>query len=267
MGADIKALKNRIRSVDSTLHLTSAMGLVAASKIRRANERMLFARDYADAYRQAIAVLSACPECRRSPYAEVRATGRDAIIVIAGDRGLAGGYNANVFRLAQDYPDAEFLPIGKRACDRFGAPANSSEHFAAADAAEMARTLCERFQAGEFDRLGIIYTRYESIMTQTAMIDWLLPLIPDANAKQAGVIFEPSEAAVMDRIVPQYVAGRIMHGVRESFASEVSARRMAMDSAGKNARRMIDDMQLQYNRERQNAITQEITEIVGGSGQ
>ena len=81
------------------------------------------------------------------------------------------------------------------------------------------------------------------------------------------MLFEPDEAAVMDRIVPQYVAGRIMHGVRESFASEVSARRMAMDSAGKNARRMIDDMQLQYNRERQNAITQEITEIVGGSGQ
>ena len=267
MGANVKALKSRIRSVDSTLHLTRAMGLVASSKMRRAGEAMTRSREYANAFSEAMALLAASPECARSPYMAEPSGERVRLVVIAGDRGMAGGYNANVFRLAQDYPDAEFLPIGKRACDRFGAPANSSEHFAAADAAEMARTLCERFQAGEFDRLGIIYTRYESIMTQTAMIDWLLPLIPDANAKQAGVIFEPSEAAVMDRIVPQYVAGRIMHGVRESFASEVSARRMAMDSAGKNARRMIDDMQLQYNRERQNAITQEITEIVGGSGQ
>lgn len=267
MGADIKALKNRIRSVNSTLHLTSAMGLVAASKIRRASERMQFARDYADAYRQAVSVLSACPECRRSPYAAVRETGRCAIVVIAGDRGLAGGYNANVFRMAQEYAGAEFIAIGKRACDRFGAEANSCEHYSAQDAAALAGELCRRFREGEIDRLGLIYTRYESIMSQTALIEWILPLTPDADAQASGVVFEPNEAAVMEMIVPQYVAGRIMHGVRESFASEVSARRMAMDSAGKNARRMIDEMQLQYNRERQNAITQEITEIVGGSGQ
>ncbi len=267
MGADIKALKNRIRSVDSTLHLTSAMGLVAASKIRRANERMLFARDYADAYRQAIAVLSSCPECRRSPYAQARGTDHTVIIAIAGDRGLAGGYNANVFRVAQEYLDAEFIPIGKRACDRFGAEINSSEHFSPSDAAGMAQTLCDRFAAGEIDRVGIIYTRYESIMAQTALIEWILPLVPEERASASGAIFEPNEIAVMNAIIPQYVAGRIMHGVRESFASEVSARRMAMDSAGKNARRMIDEMQLLYNRERQNAITQEITEIVGGSGQ
>ncbi len=265
MGADIKNLRIRIRSVDSTLHLTKAMGLVASSKIRRATEGMLRGRDYAAAAREIIETLAACPDCAGSPYMQVRDGGRTRLIVIAGDRGLAGGYNANVFRLAREYGDAEKIPIGKRACDRFGAGYPSSEYFSSADGATLAAKLCADFAAGEYDRLGIISTRYESMMTQTAILTWVLPLA--AHGREGGsMIFEPDEETVLNAAVPEYVAGVLMAAVRESYASEVAARRTAMDAAGKNAQEMIDSLQLAYNRARQGAITQEITEIVAGSG-
>lgn len=266
MGADIKALKGRIRSVDSTLHLTRAMGLVASSKMRRANEAMNSSREYAAAFGKAIAQLTGSPECANSPFLAQRSGGVTRLIVIAGDRGLAGGYNANVFRMVNAMEGADILPIGKRACDRFGEGYASSETFSQQDAEMLSRRLCEAFAAGAFDRLGILYTRYVSMMAQEPTITWVLPLTKPEGGGTASVLFEPDERTVLDAVVLNYVAGCIVHAVRESFASEVAARRMAMDSAGKNAQTMIDDLQLQYNRARQNAITQEITEIVAGSG-
>lgn len=266
MGADIKALKGRIRSVDSTLHLTRAMGLVASSKMRRANLAMVHGREYAAAFGEAVNLLAGSPECARSPYMAKRDGGRSKLIVIAGDRGLAGGYNASIFRTAAEMENIDILPIGKRACDRYGAGYMSSEHFSRMDAAELSRQLCAQFLNGEFDRLGILSTRYLSMMSQEPVTAWILPLTKPESTPNAGVLFEPDEQTVLDAVVPNYVAGRIIHAVRESFACEVAARRMAMDSAGKNAQTMIDDLQLQYNRARQNAITQEITEIVAGSG-
>jgi len=266
MGADIKALKGRIRSVDSTLHLTRAMGLVASSKMRRANEAMNNSREYAKAFGEAVALLTGSPECARSPYMARRTGGRTKLIVIAGDRGLAGGYNANIFRAVAAMDEVDILPIGKRACDRYGEGFMSSENFSRMDATQLSRRLCEEFAAGGFDRLGVLYTRYISMMSQEPVCEWILPLERPEGAAEASVLFEPDEQTVLDAVVPNYVAGRIVHAVRESFACEVAARRMAMDSAGKNAQTMIDDLQLQYNRARQNAITQEITEIVAGSG-
>lgn len=266
MGADTKALRNRIKSVDSTHHLTKAMGLVASSKIRRANDAMQKGRQYCSAVNNVINTLTTCPECRKSPYMQSSDGDKTRIIVIAGDRGLAGGYNANVFRLAAQYPNAEFIPIGKRACDRFGGEFYSSEAFSSETADEMCRRLCAEFADGRFNRLGIISTKYISMMTQEARIQWVLPLTAEKSQKNVGIIFEPDEITILNAAVPTYLTGMLMGAVRESFASEVSARRMAMDSAGKNARQMIDDLQLAYNRARQGAITQEITEIVAGSG-
>lgn len=267
MGADIKSLRTRIKSVDSTLHLTKAMGLVASSKIRRANEAMFHSRDYAAAVERAVGMLTACAECRKSPYMRPAPEdgGRTRLIVIAGDRGLAGGYNANIMRLMREWQDAEVLAIGKRACDRFGQPFVSSEHFGYADARALADAQCADFRSGGFDRLGIVCTRYVSVMTQEAHIQWLLPLTADESVTATGAIFEPNERTILDEAVPTYVAGELIAAIRESFASEVAARRTAMDSAGKNAQTMIDDLQLSYNRARQGAITQEITEIVAGS--
>lgn len=266
MAGNTKALRVRIKSVTSTLQLTKAMGLVASSKIRRANAAMLKGREYAMALSQTMALLSADRECQKSPYMQARDTNRTRLVVIAGDRGLAGGYNANVFRLAAQYPQAEIIPIGKRACERFGKPVVSSEHFSFAEAGTLADTLCADFANGEYDRLGILSTRYHSVMSQEAIIQWVLPLERSEHTDSAGIVFEPDELTVLNNVIHEYVAGMITVCARESFAAEVAARRMAMDSAGKNATQMIDNLQLEYNRARQGAITQEITEIVAGAG-
>ena len=268
MGSDIKSLRSRIRSVDSTLHLTKAMGLVAASKIRRATRVMSQSREYASAMEDVVSVLRSSPECERTPYMSPKGEGT-RLIVIAGDRGLAGGYNANVFRLAATEPDAEIVAIGKRACERWGKPVVSSEKYPASEAKKLAEELCRDFQDGKFGRLGILYTRYRSMMSQEATLLWVLPLEKkekDAENAEAAPVFEPNEQTVLNAAVPTYVSGLLSACIRESYACEVAARRMAMDSAGKNAQEMIDKLQLQYNRARQSSITQEITEIVAGSG-
>ena len=223
-------------------------------------------RDYSEAVETIIANVSSSPECAKSPYMAKRETGKTLLIVIAGDRGLAGGYNANVFREAANYADAEFIPIGKRACERFGTEINSSEKYSGTQAYELAKLLCRRFCDGEFDRLGIIGTKYVSMMKQDAYTKWVLPLEKTEPKSGASILFEPNERYILDSAVPEYVTGMVLGAVRESYTCEVVARRMAMDSAGKNAQTMIDDLQLEYNRARQGAITQEITEIIAGSG-
>ena len=266
MGADIKTLKTRIKSVDSTLHLTKAMGLVASSKIRRATANMNAAKQYSDAVGSVVELLTASPECSKSPYMKTFEGGKTRLVVIAGDRGLAGGYNANVFRTVRDFGECEVFAIGKRACEKYGKEVNSSEKFTAAQSLALALELCEDFKAGKYDRLGIVTTKYISMMTQTPEIKWVLPLTKPESAPSVSAIFEPDEAEILKLAVPEYVSAMIMGCVRESYACEVVSRKMAMDSAGKNARQMIDELQLMYNRARQGAITQEITEIVAGSG-
>lgn len=273
MGADIKLLRSRMKSVDSTLHLTSAMGLVASSKIRRAGEDMLHGREYAAAIGDMVKVLVSSSECARSPYMNKNESGQTCMIVIAGDRGLAGGYNANVLKLASEFSGAEIISVGKRACERFGPGYLSAEKFSFNDAKKISSDLCGEFLSGKYSRIGIVYTKYVSMMTQEASVLWLLPLVRDGKSKdgsgnsqpKASVIFEPGEQEVLESAVPEYVAGMIYACTRESFASEVAARRMAMDSAEKNAKEMLSDLTLSYNRARQGAITQEITEIVAGS--
>ena len=262
---DTKQLRNRIRSVNSTLHLTHAMELVASSKIRRAMEKKERSGDYAGAAARAMGILAGCRAVENSPWLKAREGERTRLIVIAGDRGLAGGYNANVFRLARQYPQAQVVPVGKRACDRYGGPFIGAESFTAADAERLAADLCRDYREEKYDRLGILYTRYVSMMEQVAEIRWVLPVPEELlQGGTADMLFEPGEGQILSAAVPLYVAGMIAASVRESFACEVNARRTAMDAAGKNARTMIDELQLQYNRARQGAITQEITEIVAG---
>ena len=264
MAYDIKALKTRIKSVDSTFHLTKAMGLVASSKVRRATESMANAASFADSLTETMRALSACGSCHNSPY--MRQGGdRGRMIVIAGDRGLAGGYNNNVFRTVREYPDADIIPIGKRACDKFGEGYISCEKFSSADADALTEKLLSDFANGEFDRLAVLSTEYISMMKQEPHVTWILP-IEKTDAASSGTIFEPNEEEVFPWAVKLFVSGVIMKSVRESFASEVAARRVAMDSAGKNAKKMIDELTIKYNRARQGAITQEITEIVAGAG-
>ena len=269
MGANTKQLRNRIKSVDSTLHLTRAMGLVASSKMRRAMEGMRCGREYEAAVRGAIEPLFDSPDCKGSPYLRCGEGSKTCLVVIAGDRGLAGGYNANIFRALRDYPEADLIPIGKRACDRIKSELCRAEGFDYESAMGLSIDLCRAFAEGKYDRIGILGTRYVSMLSQQVSVRWVFPLTSTGQtAKEtvAGAVFEPDQRTVLDAAIPEYVAGILVGAVRESFACEVAARRTAMDSAGKNAQEMIDTLQLEYNRARQSAITQEITEIVAGSG-
>lgn len=265
MGENTKLLRSRMKSVDSTLHLTKAMGLVASSKIRRATDAMEKARQYENAFTKAVERLTAARECQKSPYVQARDTGIDLYVVIAGDRGLAGGYNANVFRHMREKGQVEVVAVGKRAFDRYGNGYRSAEQFSAEDGKALAKELCEKYVSGAYRSVSIVGTHYLSMMSQEVSERCIFPLAK-TESTASGMIFEPDEATVLQQVAVEYVAAVIMREVRESFASEVAARRVAMDSAGKNAQEMIDGLQLQYNRARQGAITQEITEIVAGSG-
>ena len=265
MSADIKNLRIRLKSVSSTLHLTSAMGLVASSKIRKATDAMVKGKEYAAALEKTVSILTGCQECKKSPYMAKPQGEKTCILVIAGDRGMAGGYNANVFRLASQFPEAEILTVGKRAAERFGTKECFAETFSPVEAREFANKICSDFLAGKIYRFGVITTEYHSMMKQEACVRWLLPLSETEKASQSAV-FEPDEITVLNAVIPDYIAGMIHSSVKESFASEIAARRVAMDNAEKNARGMIEELELKYNRARQGAITQEITEIVAGSG-
>lgn len=275
MGADVKALRNRIKSVSSTLHLTKAMQLVASSKIRKATEALVRTRSYRAAVSDMVASIVRTDECSRSPYTTERADSKTRLIVIAGDRGLAGGYNANAFRLASTVDADEIIPIGRRSVEHYSVAGSGAEAFTLEDCHKLAGSLCKDFLDDKFGKLMMVSTRYVSVMSQVAELTQLLPLSSGATEEHgdnntcAGsntAIFEPNAEAVLDIAAPEYLCGMIYSAVRESFASEVAARRVAMDSATKNAQIMIDDLSLRYNRARQSAITQEITEIVAGSG-
>lgn len=265
MGAYIKTLRNRIKSVNSTLQLTKAMGLAASAKIHRANISMQAASSHEQAVRDVLFAITSSGEAFDSPFTRTD-NSRTRMIVISGDRGLAGGYNANIFRLAAQFPDAELIPIGFRACERYGKDLVSSEHFTASFAYETAERLCKDFAENKYDKLGIICTKYISVMTQEAVVKQIFPLKSEKKSSPVCPVFEPNASDVLNAAVYEYVTAAITAAVRESFACEVAARRTAMDSAEKNARKMTDSLQLEYNRARQGAITQEITEIVAGSG-
>ncbi|MBQ8095315.1 MAG: ATP synthase F1 subunit gamma [Clostridia bacterium] len=285
-GASMKDIKLRIKSVESTMQITKAMELVASSKLRRAKERQEKARPYFTELRSTLDRIEATTTDFSSPYQVKRPVERQCMIVIAGDRGLAGGYNSNVFKhyesLSSDDPvNTCVIPIGKRSTEYFHRRGveilteafNEAGSINVADCFEIAKLITNGYLAGEFDRVRIIYTRFVSLLTQTTDSLSLLPLALGEtiteNTHESGVhplvLYEPDPNAVYNAIVPNYIAGMIYGAMCESVASELGARRTAMDAANKNASEMIDDLSLRYNRARQGAITQEITEIVAGA--
>ena len=266
MGLDIKSLKNRIKSVDSTLHLTKAMGLVASAKIRSASVSMGKSGEYAKALDNTVSMLASNKSCEKSEYMRCGENGKICLIAIAGDRGLAGGYNSNLFKLVESQNANRIIPIGKRTCERYGQNQVKTETFSYTDAIAIAKEICHDFKNGKYEKIGIVSTKYISMMSQNPEIEWILPLRKTEKKSKADILYEPDERTVLEMVIEEYIAGKIVAAARESFTCEVVARRFAMDNAGKNAGEMIDNLKLQYNRARQGAITQEITEIVAGSG-
>ena len=279
-GVSTKEIKNRIRSMESTKQITKAMEMVAASKLRRAQAQVAASRPYFEILRDTIDDIVANNRDFSSPYLTARPVKKVAYIVIAGDRGLAGGYNSNILKLVQSRingQDAVVLPIGKKAVDFFRTRKVQllTESYAVAadmgigDCFSVAKQLSKAFRNGEFDEVYVAYTSFVSVLSQTPAVMQLLPLVcADCEEKKASsmiTMYEPNDEEVFDAIVPEYLGGILYGALCESRASEQAARRTAMDSATSNAEDMIADLSLKFNRARQAAITQEITEIVAGS--
>ena len=280
-GASMKDIKLRIKSVESTMQITKAMELVASSKLRRAKERQERCRPYFTELKRTLDGIEPATSDFSSPYQEIRPVKKRCFIVIAGDRGLAGGYNSNVFKagdqLMQDGVPACVLPIGKRTVEFFRRRRiemltesfSEAASISVSDCFTISDLVSKGYLAGQFDEVSIVYTRFVSMLTQTPACECLLPLEAHEVKRVPGVrplvLYEPSPHAVYDAIVPHYLAGMIYGAMCESVASELGARRTAMDAASKNAAEMIEDLSLRYNRARQGAITQEITEIVAGA--
>ena len=279
-GVSTKEIKNRIRSMESTKQITKAMEMVAASKLRRAQAQVQSSRPYFEILRSTIDEIVANNRDFSSPYLTARPVKKVMYIVIAGDRGLAGGYNSNVLKMVAtqiEGKDAVVLPIGKKAVDYFkshNVPVLTDSYAEAAgvsigDCFSISKQLCNAYKAADFDEIRIAYTNFVSVLSQTPASMQILPLVCEEGEEKKAptmiTMYEPNDEEVFDAIVPEYLGGVLYGALCESRASEQAARRTAMDSATSNAEEMIADLSLKFNRARQAAITQEITEIVAGS--
>ena len=279
-GVSMKDIKSRIKSMENTKQITKAMEMVAASKLRGAQERVIASRPYFEVLYRTMHDIAEANTDFTSPYVQAPRGEKYCFVVIAGDRGLAGGYNNNVLKLAMTQmagKDAVVLPIGKKATEYFrgrGIPILNTlypvaEDVNAGECFTMANALCKAYLAGDFDRVVLCYTNFVTVLTQTPSALPLLPLSVVGSKSPQGqhqlTTYEPDSETVFNAIVPEYLGGVIYGALRESTCSEQAARRTAMDSATKNAEEMIDGLSLQYNRARQGAITQELTEIVAGA--
>ena len=281
MAANMKAVKLRIKSVQSTMQITKAMELVASSKLRKAKERAEVCRPYFETMHQTLSDIAQGNTDFSSVYASEAVNEKRCYVLIAGDRGLAGGYNTNLFKCLETASEGQefvVLPIGKKAVEyskRNGFACVTEEFseiadISVADCFEMANLLCGEFKKGEFGHIDLCYTQFVSMLSQQPDAIPVLPLNDltgenDAKDIRNLILYEPDASEVFEAIVPEYLAGLIYGAVCESVASELAARRTAMEAATNNAEEMIEKLNLHYNRARQASITQEITEIVGGA--
>jgi F-type H+-transporting ATPase subunit gamma len=288
----LKNIRTQIASKKSTQKITRAMKLVAASRLRRAQDAIVAARPYANALGEAIAevALRAGPESH--PLLDRRAPERITMVLLTSDRGLAGGFNANIFRAAQRFmterkqadPPAREVTlevVGKKGRDYFRRrklevareTAAPTADTVASIARDLAHIVSHAFRESRTDAVFLVYNEFKSAVQQQVVIEPLLPVsgadLPGAaNAAAGGVldfIYEPSKEKLLDALLPLYVESQLYRGLLESIASELGARMTAMDNATNNAREMIASLTLQYNRARQAAITKELMEIVSGA--
>jgi F-type H+-transporting ATPase subunit gamma len=279
-----KEIKEQITSVQSTQKITSAMEKVAVSKMRRAQARMVKSRPYADKIRDVIGHLANANSEYRHRYLQDREVKRVGYIVVSSDRGLCGGLNNNAFKhLVKDVKawqekgvEADFCAIGSKAINFFssfgGNVLASTSHLG--DAPELAsligsvKAMLDAFDAGDIDRLYIVRNRFVNTMTQAPEVAQLLPLQAQSDEELKGhwdYIYEPDAKEILEGLLLRYVESQVYQGVVENNACEQAARMFAMKNATDNAGDIIDDLNMLYNKARQSAITQEISEIVSGA--
>ncbi len=283
--AGAKEIRTQIASIKNTQKITSAMEMVAASKMRKAQSRMLAARPYADKIRNVIAHLAqAHPEHRHSFMEQDRVVKRVGYIIVSSDRGLCGGLNNNLFRLlvkqikahSEEGHEVDFCTIGNKAIGFFkrfgGRVLGQASHLGDSprihDLIGTVKVMLDAFERGEIDRIYIAYNSFVNTMTQKPTIEQMVPIKAEPDSELANYwdyIYEPDAKEVQDALLTRYVEALVYKMVVENGACEQSARMVAMKSASDNAGDLIGELQLIYNKARQAAITQEISEIVGGA--
>ncbi len=277
---NMKAIKRRIKSVGSTMQITKAMELVASSKLRKAKEKAELGRPYFEKLYEMMTEIAESKKDFDSPFTEKRPVENRLFIVIAGDRGLAGGYNSNLLKMALSESEEgknkpKIIAIGKKAIEFFekrdfeviGKYPLLAETAKTADCADVATIAVEMFKKGEVDQVKLFYTTFVSPLVQNPISMDVLPMYKDESGeeKPALITYDPSPEAVFNRIVPKFTMSLIYCALADSYASEQSARRNAMENATDNAEKMTEELSLKYNRARQEKITNEINEIVTGA--
>ena len=275
---NMKAIKRRIKSVGSTKQITKAMQLVASSKLRKAKARAEQARPYFNELYKTMCEIASANTDFSTIYTVKREVKHRLFIVVAGDRGLAGGYNSNILKMAvaahaNDAEKPKIIAIGKKAGEFFAkrdydivaSYANIAEDIKPNTAQDIANIAIDMFANGEVDEVVVFYTMFVSSMSQEPHSMSVLPM-DTVELEDYGVMnYDPSPEAVFNRIVPRFTASLIQCAVVESYASEQGARRTAMENATDNADAMTESLSLLYNRARQSSITTEIIDIVSGA--
>lgn len=283
--ASARDLRRRIASVKNTQQITKAMKMVAAARLRRAQEAIVKARPYAAAIKGMVANLASVPGMEElHPMLQARPVKKVVVVLITSDRGLCGGFNSNLlkraealYRAEKDSAEISFITIGKRGHDYLRGRSipikkNFTDFFKSVSYAKVqavADELIHGFVAGEFDEVRVIFSEFKSAISQVPQTVSLLPIrfAQDGAASKVSMdfIFEPSRESVLADILPRYFRAKIYKAILESQASEYGARMAAMDSATKNAGEMIRKLSLEYNKQRQAGITKELLEIVSGA--
>ncbi len=280
--ANLKEIRNRIASVSSTMQITSAMKMVSAAKLKKAQDAITAMRPYSNKLTELLQSLSATLDADSgSKYSVQREVKNVLVVAITSNRGLCGAFNSNIIKqtnvLINDvYADknVSVLAIGKKANDAFTKQnrviANKSEVFddlTFDNVAEIAEMLMEKFVEGDFDKIELVYNNFKNAATQIIMTEQFLPIVPIEDEANANLdyLFEPSKQEIVETLIPKSLKTQLFKGIRDSFASEHGARMTAMHKATDNATELRDQLKLTYNKARQASITNEILEIVGGA--
>ncbi|WP_299676172.1 ATP synthase F1 subunit gamma [uncultured Tenacibaculum sp.] len=280
--ANLKEIRNRITSIKSTMQITSAMKMVSAAKLKKAQDAITAMRPYSSKLTELLQSLSATLEGNTGgAYSEQREVNKVLLVAVTSNRGLCGGFNSSIIKktvstINETYNGVEvdLLTIGKKGNDILSKEYNVVENnnsifddLTFDNAAEVAQQLMDLYVAGTYDRIEIIYNQFKNAATQIAMVEQFLPIKPVEGDKNVSLdyIFEPSKEEIVLELIPKSLKTQLYKAIRDSFAAEHGARMTAMHKATDNAKELRDDLLLTYNKARQAAITNEILEIVGGA--
>ncbi len=280
--ANLKEIRNRITSIGSTMQITSAMKMVSAAKLKKAQDAITAMRPYSNKLTELLQNLSATLDGELGgSYTKQREVKKVLLVPITSNRGLCGAFNSSIIKksietISTSYADAEvaIYAIGKKGHDllskEYTVVANKSDLFddlSFANAAAIAEELMGHFEEGTYDRIVLVYNKFKNAATQIATVEQFLPIAPSEQESEANLdyIFEPSKAEIVEGLIPKSLKTQLFKAVRDSFAAEHGARMTAMHKATDNAKELRDDLLLTYNKARQAAITNEILEIVGGA--